>query len=72
MVKFNKGRINLIIDPGRGNTSAFLCRCSSFLADIPVLLMGSHKKMKNFCSCSKPSWTKAPYTYNEATTIAQI
>ena len=47
----------------------FLCRCSSFRADIPMLVVGNSKKMKNFCPCSKPSQTKAPYTYNEATSI---
>ena len=55
----------------RATPLLFLCRCPSFRADIPMLVVGNSKKMKNFCPCSKPSRTKAPYTYNEATSIAQ-
>ena len=32
-----------------------------------MLVVDNRKKMKNFYPCPKPSRTKAPYTYNEAT-----
>ena len=48
----------------RGNPSAFLF----FWVGGTGL---SHNFFENFFTLSKPFQTRAPYTYNEATTIAQ-
>ena len=59
----------IITDTKQRQPLCFFCVVvQPFRSGIPMFLAGNLKK----CPCSKPSRTKAPYTYNEATTIAQI